>query len=499
VAPSPTKSGTRRLSDVARKLVVPEGIVSTGWPVVLDTCNKRLGVTFDSWQDGAGRLILAKREDGKLACMIGGVGLSLPRQVGKTHLIGALVFALCILRPGLLVIWSSQHARTHGETFLAMQAFAARVKVRPYIKQVFTGSGDEEVRFLNSSRILFGARERGFGRGIPGVDVIVSDEAQIMSDKAIDAQLATMNTSQFGLAIYAGTPPRPDDPSEAFTRMRVEAWKGELRDAVWIELGAERGASPDDRVQWAMANPSYPHRTPTESMLRLRRKLTPESFLREGLGIWDDDEVDSTIPQGTWRSLALPATSQIVSSVVFAVDVSPDRRHASIAVAGATDEGRLQVEVVADGDGTTWAPGTLAELVLQWDPLAVVIDRASAASSLQASLVAEGIEPTMTGSPEMGQTCGGFYDDAMGGVLAHLDDPVLNDALMDADTRRLGDAWAWNRRGRGQITPLVAVTLAHYGFTKFYRPAKRSGPGPSRERRAARHEPSTEDLSTTGF
>jgi len=187
-----------------------------------------MGVEFDPWQHAAGRLILAKRSDGKFASMIGGVGMSLPRQVGKTYLVGAMVFALCILRPGLLVIWSAHHARTHGETFLAMQAFAKRSKVAAFIAQVFTGSGDEEIRFLNGSRILFGARERGFGRGIPGVDVIVSDEAQIMSDKALDAQLATMNTSLFGLAIFIGTPPRPDDPSEAFARMRAEAWAGTL-------------------------------------------------------------------------------------------------------------------------------------------------------------------------------------------------------------------------------------------------------------------------------
>ena len=36
---------------------------------------------------------------------------------------------------------------------------------------LYTGSGDEEVRFTNGSRILFGARERGFGRGIAGVEI----------------------------------------------------------------------------------------------------------------------------------------------------------------------------------------------------------------------------------------------------------------------------------------------------------------------------------------
>jgi len=502
MAPPPMMTGTRKLSEVARKIVAPSGVVSTGWPAVRDVCVTKFGLGFDPWQDGSGRLILAKRADGKLACMIGGVGMSVPRQVGKTYLISAIVFALCLLRPGLLVIWSAHHSRTHNETFLSMQAFCDRLKVKPYIDKVYTGSGDEEVRFKNGSRILFGARERGFGRGIPGVDIIIDDEAQIMSDKALDAQLATMNTSEFGLAIFVGTPPRPDDPSEAFTRMRTEAWDGTMRDAVWIELGADKNANPSDRKQWAKANPSYPQRTPVESILRLKGKLTPESFLREGLGVWDDDGPQSVISQSVWSQLAVDrAESQITSRVVFAVDASPDRRHASIAVAGTTADGHLQVELVADGDGLGWVASMVTELALRWDPMAVMLDKASAAASLQATLESEGIEPVMTTSTEMAQACGGFYDDVEAGVLAHLGDPGLNAALSHAETRQLEGAWAWKRRSKDQITPLVAVTLAHYGFVKHYRPPKRPQPSPVAVKSAAgaTYLAGTDDLATASF
>jgi len=74
---------TRRLSEVTKHLVIPDGIVSSYWPSVNNTCSKRLGITFDRWQEGAGSLILAKRANGKLAHTVGGVGMSLPRQVGK--------------------------------------------------------------------------------------------------------------------------------------------------------------------------------------------------------------------------------------------------------------------------------------------------------------------------------------------------------------------------------------------------------------------------------
>src|SRR5674476_1592859 len=101
--------------------------------------------------------------------------------------------------PGLLVIWTANHLKTSGETFLALQGLASRRRVAPFIKYVHTGSGGEEIAFHNGSRILFGARERGFGRGIPGVDVLIFDEAQILSVKALANMLATLNTSPFGL------------------------------------------------------------------------------------------------------------------------------------------------------------------------------------------------------------------------------------------------------------------------------------------------------------
>lgn len=462
MASSRTRPGTKKLSEVARLVVAPSGITATAWPAVEATCRLRLGVEFDPWQDGAGRLILAKRGD-KLAAMIGGVGMSLPRQVGKTHLIGAMVFALCVDRPNLLVIWSAHHARTHGETFLSMQAFADRQRVKPYIEQVFKGSGDEEIRFHNGSRILFGARERGFGRGIPGVDMIVADEAQIMSDKALDAQLATMNTSGFGLAIFVGTPPRPDDPSEAFSRMRTEAWSGELRDAAWIEFGADPDADPNDRKQWAKANPSFPKRTPVESLLRLQRKLKPDSFMREGLGVWSSTG-SGLIDLTTWRSRC-DARSTPGRKVSFAAHVSPDRRWASVAVGSMRPDGVLHLELVEHGEGVGWLAPWLTSKSREHSAVATVVAGASAAGALAPDL--EGVRGFKAlGAAEVKKACGGLLDLlSTGRVVVRLTDDRLN-AVLDAavasaaKSSKTGAEWVFTSAADVDLSPLYAIALA---------------------------------------
>lgn len=481
---SPTKSGPRKLSDVAKHLVAPTDIASTGWPAVRKTCNEKLGVTFDDWQDGAGRLILAKRADGNLAAMIDGVGMSLPRQVGKTYTVGALVFALCVNMPGLLVIWSAHHARTHGETFLAMQAFAERSRVKPHVKQVFTGSGDEEIRFHNGSRILFGARERGFGRGIPGVDVLIFDEAQILSDKALSNMLATMNTSRFGLQLYIGTPPKPEDMSEAFTRMRREALAGTLHDGAWLEFGAERGSDPNDREQWRKANPSYPKRTPVQSILRLKRKLTEQDFLREGLGIWDDDSGGSRlITPEQWKAIGAeepPADGSKSFAVAFSQDGS------RVALAGAVKhEDGVHVELVDAQTGPVEAGvAALADWLAERSSETgrIVLSGRAGATALAEALRKRRVSSRIVhvaSTPEYFAACDLFYDAVKDRTVSHLaidgqkqlDDSV---AVCDKEKRSRDGAWGWKATTPdGDETPTEAVSLAHWAAVT----SKRAGTG----------------------
>src|SRR5699024_11477877 len=125
-----------------------------------DVCSSDL---FDEWQKGAGRLALAKREDGMYAAGIGGVVMSIPRQVGKTYFVSALVFALCTLLANQTVIWTAHRTRTHNETFKKMQSLTTKKLIAPYIRKVRTVNGEQEIEFYNGSRIMFGARESGFG------------------------------------------------------------------------------------------------------------------------------------------------------------------------------------------------------------------------------------------------------------------------------------------------------------------------------------------------
>lgn len=471
-----TRSGLPKLSDLAKHLHVPADISSTGWPAVRKTCVEKLGAEFDPWQDGAGRVILAKREDGNLAAMVDGVGMSLPRQVGKTHLVGYMVFALCVNMPGLLAIWTAHHSATSSETFLSMQGMAKRAKVAPHIKQVFTGSGDEEIRFHNGSRILFGARERGFGRGIPGVDVLIFDEAQILSDKAMSNMLATMNVSNFGLQLYIGTPPKPEDNSETFKRMRREALAGTLLDGAWIEFGADPDADDDDRKQWRKMNPSYPKRTPWQSLMRLKRKLTPADWRREGMGIWDDDQAGSRlITEQEWTdSATLEPPAKGVKS--FGVAFNFEGTKVALGVGLKHPDG-VHVELVDELEGKrpsveAGISGLADWLAERWrDTALIAISGRSHATTLAEALYARGVSRKavqVLTSMEVFTAASMLLDGVRDKTVSHwadegqsrLDDSV---AVSDKKTRGLNGQWAFTATTPdGDETPVEAVSFANW-------------------------------------
>lgn len=473
---TPIPSSQRRLSEVTKHLIIPTGIEESGWFQVDETCREKLGLEFDKWQDGAGRLLLAKRADGHLAHTVGGFGMSICRQTGKTHFVSGSVFGLSVDHTDLLTIWSAHHSKTHMETFMAMQAFASRSRIAPFIDKVYTGSGDEEIRFRSGSRILFGARERGFGRGIPGVDILVSDEGQILSQRAMQNMLATMNTSQLGLHIYAGTPPKPEDNSEVWLQMRDEALSGESTDLVWIEMGADDDADLDDQDQWRKANPSIPHRTPIHSIMRLRKRLDDDGFRREALGIYDDNE-GSVFDLLRWNRLGDTRVAA-PDQVALMVDVSPDRKWSSIGVAGEVDGDRTIV-MTESIKGTAGVVPRLRELLgitedddtdeddESCDVIEVAIFGGGAARVLEPDLVKAGIEYEKLTASDMAAAYGNLQEMIKAGTVVHVEQPELNIALANTKTRFLqtGEAEAFDRRGQHiDVSPAVAAAGALYRF-----------------------------------
>jgi hypothetical protein len=227
---------------------------------------------------------------------------------------------------------------------------------------------------------------------------------------------------------------------------------------------------------WAKTNPGLGIRIAQEHVSTEHASMSPRGFARERLSVgnyptegkgWD------VISEAAWQATE-DAGSEPLDPVAFAVDVTPDRSAAAVAVAGVRADGLLHVELVDHRPGTGWVVDRVKTLIERWSPCAVAVDAAGPAGSLVADFEAEGVELTVPRSRDAAAACGAVYDAVVrppeapadwAPSLRHIPHPSLSAALAGASKRPLGDAWAWDRRGVSvDISPLVAVTLARWAY-----------------------------------
>jgi hypothetical protein len=470
---SKTPSSTPRLSEVARELVIPKGIVTTAWPRIEAKC-RLLGVTFDPWQQGLGAIALGKRKDGKYATTVGGIVMSIPRQVGKTFLVGMILIAMCLLHPGYTVLWTAHHGRTTTKTFDTLKALTSRKKIKPYMLKPRSTNGEQELRFRNGSVIMFGAREQGFGRGFEEVDAEVFDEAQILSARALEDMVPAANQSRHtsgALLFFMGTPPRPGiDPGEEFTNRREKALAGKSTQMLYVEFAADPDADPNDRTQWAKANPSYPLRTPDESMERMREQLTDtESFLREALGIWPiKTGMQPVINPILWQQLKgrPPADGPVAYGVRFSAEGAGVALSAAVAVGD-----KRFVEVIDVGSAVSSMDGLVDWLVDRLpESDGVVIDGRGSADVLEQRLVQAGapvrkiIRPNVS---QAGAAYAGLLEHAESGRIQHAAQPGLIASIAIAGRRDIGKQGGWGYEpitASGDVKPVESIALAISGL-----------------------------------
>lgn len=487
--PPASDRSTRPLSEVARHLVIPEGIVRSVW-FDLDHRFEEWGVRFDRWQDGAGQILLGTRADEKYAATVGGATWSIPRQVAKTFLISRTIFALSSHLEDQTWLWTAHRTRTATQTFQKLAGFADSRRVKPFIEGIRTANGEQEIRFRNGSRILFGAREQGFGRGFDEVDGEVFDEGQILTERALEDMVPAANQSRNphgALLIFMGTPPRPVDPGEVLKARRREALALKPDDEVMVTAGdsfyLECSADPatgkkdgpglDDLEQIAKANPSFPHRTPPESVARMRKNLpSDEAWRREALGIWDADSAGSRlISEVTWHQAAIEPPQDGVRSfgVAFSIDgskmsVGGCLKHADGFHVELVDhfEGDVEDGIASLADWLAERKNDVAQIVMSGNAGAPVLAQALRDRGVpkQALVVASTLQYRTA--------CATFHDGIKDGSVTHsaidgqarLDDSI---AISDQKVAR-GGGWGWqSSTADGDETPVEAVSLAVYG------------------------------------
>lgn len=440
-----------------------------------------VGLVMDPWQAWVLQRALGEREDGSWSAFE--VGLLVSRQNGKGSVFEARVLAGLFLFGERLILYSAHEFKTAREMFLRIQELIeGSDQLRKRVKKVHTSHGEEGVELMSGQRLRFIARSRGSGRGFSG-ETNIWDEAQNLPDAMVDALMPTMSAKKNPQLLYGATAGDKEvAPCGQLARLRRRGMAGDDPSLAYFEWSidphtefctsdCDQHDEPGDSRSWAKANPSLGIRVSAEHVAREHASMSATGFARERLGVGDypsDGSGWEVIPEETWRALRDPE-SQMRDPVAFTLDVSPGGVSGAITAAGTRRDELTHVEVVEHRAGTSWIVDRMVQLRDRWRPCAVALDPSGPAGALVPDLEAAEVELVKVSTRDAAQAFGWFYQGVTDSRrIRHVDQPELNAALAGAQTRKLGDALAWDRQGPSvDICPLVGVTLAAWAFATY--------------------------------
>ena len=417
------------------------------------------GIELDEWQEVVLEAALHERHDGRWSTPQ--VGVSTPRQNGKSQLIVARALAGALVFDEKTIIISAHQQDTAREVFTRITDLIDRnPMLADRVSQVMNALNREFVKFKNGATIRFKARSKGGGRGF-SCDCLLLDEAQILGAAAWSAILPTMSARPNPQVWLLGTPPTIEDDGEVFSRIRESGLSGKQSRLAYLEWSAEVTDDFDDPATWAKANPSFGSRIGEDAILGERSSMTDAQFAMERLGIWSSETALSVIPAEAWHARAIPADEVPTDApTAFGLDMSHDR----VVSIGVCVGEHVEVAALDKVSDTLGAVEWLIERAGKKIP--VVVDGQSPAASMVSALRAAGVQVVVTSAPDMAKACGAFYDAVLEERLTHFNQAPLNAALAGARKRPIGTAggWGWDRKDYSiNLAPLVSVTLARFG------------------------------------
>lgn len=470
--------------DVIRPRVewVPDAPESLGERAV--ACARRLGLTLDPEQE----LVLARahgvREDGRWQTRE--IGCNAPRQNGKGEILIARELVGIEEFGERLIIHTAHEFKTSAEHFNRLEDVVRNCELHDKVKRSANGRiigyryshGEESIEFQSGARIEFKTRTKSGMRGFASVDLLVLDEAMIISEAQHSAAMPIIRASKTprGPQLwYCGSAvdQEQNEHGIVWTRVRERGIAAEDDSLAYFEwsLDAEHPDDVSDEMAldhdiWQAVNFAIPRgRVTLEHMEWERRAMSFRGFVVELLGVGDYPETDVSadvlVTTEDWLALEDP-NSVVLDPVCIAFDVSPER-HTAIVAAGRNEQGLMHVEVLAAGHGTGWLTQRLVELYQKHEVAEIVCDGYGPSAAMARKADDAGITVRRLDSNEYGQACGAFVDAVGEETLRHLGQDELLHAIRGAKARPLVDRWAWSRtKSTVNISPLVAATLALY-------------------------------------
>ena len=433
-----------------------------------------LGVDLLPWQRHALRAGLVWRDDdGETGPRWASrtVGILVARQNGKTRLVTVRALAGMVLLGERDVVAAAQNRDIALEAWRDALDLATDAGLD--VHHVCRTNGREEFSIGRARYKISSATRRG-PRGL-SADLVIADEVREYRDWEAWAALEKTRRARRSSQLWAISN-EGDEGSVVLAMLagqgRTAAQTGEVGDLAWMEWSAAPDLPRDDPRGWAQANPAMGHLITRETVASEARHDEPELFETEVL-CRRVATIRPWLEAGLWEAVGDPLATHDGDGVCFALDSGPERRHATIALAGRRPDGRIHVEAVAgylaqDGEVLPRAANRLAELCARWAPVAVyVVDRTEAREAAVRALEGTGTPVVAVNFADLERAAHAFHEAVVARTLIHPVDPMTTGhvaAVTQGGVMR-------RRSPSADVDAAIAVVLAHRGLASAPAPA----------------------------
>ena len=444
---------------------IPERLDGDG-PMAAELASAYFGDPLP-WQPHLLDAMLAR--DGRDKYLLRSIGISIPRQNGKSWDVRARCFHGAL--NGEKILYTCQHGDTSDQMFQELSRpfeDEDEPELNALLLAVRKTNGQQAIKLKNGGLIRFTTRTDSLARG-KTYDVLIYDEAQDLTNSQQAASLPAISAGakHNPQTIYLGTPPAPENRGTVFRDLHDAVHDGRSEMA-WVEWAASEIGDKTDRARWYECNPSLGTLIDISAVEGECQQMQPDVFARERLGWWS--------PVGGVQNVALDGSKWLEcqrdagtteGKLAFGVKFTADGGTVAISWARAVKGGGSYVElydVQSAGGGTA----NIADMLLRnKDEIAAVcIDGKTGAAALVQRLhdgrfPKKAIIPSSAAVVQSAATM--LRDEVNAGTLGHIASPALDESAMKSVRRDIGhDGWGFGDGANSISAPIESASLALY-------------------------------------
>jgi phage terminase large subunit-like protein len=394
--------------------------------------------------------------------------LLIARQNGKTHL--ASMRIIWGLTKGEKIVAMSSNRSMALDTFRNVvwimehnEFLAAQMSHKPRL-----ANGQEMIQMKNGGKYEIVAATRDGSRGRTA-DFLFIDELREIDEEGFKAATPVTRARPNAQSLFVSN--AGDSFSVTLNQLRERALSYPPESLGFYEYSAPQFAKIDDRQAWALANPALGHTITEETLEEAVTTSTIETTRTEMLCQWIDS-LASPWPHGVLEdtsdsSLLLNHNSRSI----FAFDVSPSRRYASLVAGQVLEDGRIAVGILQKWESMVAVDDQkIAVDIKAWAdkyrPRMVCYDK-YATQTIADKLKNGGVMVQDISGSAFYQACGDLLDALVTHKLVHNGNPEWIQNMNNVAAKENDSAWRIvKRKSAGDISAAIGTAMIVHQLLK---------------------------------